>query len=68
MLVRVPVLGGLQDHILVILDLLWGPFGRPFWALLGYFFLIDFQGVSRTLQKSKRAGAEGDFWSVFGVQ
>ena len=66
MLFRVPVLGGLQDHILVILDLFRGPFWKPFWALLEHPFFIDFQGVSRILPKSKMPENGRDLRPVWG--
>ena len=37
-----PLLGGLWELILVILEHFWGPFWRPFWSLFGYHFCIDF--------------------------
>ena len=66
MLFRVRVLGGLRDHILMILAPFWGCFWRPFWALLGHLFFIDFQGVSRILQKSEPGWSGGDLRPVWG--
>ena len=37
-----PVLRGLWEPILMILDHFWCPFWRPFWSLVGYNFCIDF--------------------------
>ena len=65
MLFRVRILGGLRDHILTILDLLWGVFGRQFWSILGYRFWIDFRRVSPKV----KAGLELEvIWGVAGVQ
>ena len=66
MLFWIPVLGGLQDHILVILDLFWGPFWRPFWSLLGYRFCIDFRRVSRHPPKVKINLGWGRFMGYLG--
>ena len=66
MLFRIPVLGGLQDHILMILNLFWGPFWRPFWALLWCRFCINFRRVSRTLQKSKPPESGRSFGRYLG--
>ena len=57
------VLGWLQDHILVILDLWREPFWGPFWPPLGHPFLIDFQGVTPGVPKSQRRAGGGGDWS-----
>ena len=66
MLFRVPVSGGLRDHILVILDFFWGVFWRPFGALLGYHFWIDFRRISGALHKSKYTWRWGDLRGIWG--
>ena len=55
MLFGIPVLGGLQDLILVILDLFWGTF---FSSIFG-----GFPGLSKS---QSRAGVEGDLRGIWG--
>ena len=64
MLFRVPVLGGLQDHILVILDLFWDPLWRPhFWGTVFVSIFGGFPGLSKS---QSRAGGEGDLVGIWG--
>ena len=37
-----PLLGRLLEPTFVFVAHFWGPFGKPFWSLLGYHFCIDF--------------------------
>ena len=61
MLFWIPVLGGLQDHILVILDLCWGHFwGTIFASIFG-----GFPGLSKS---QRRAGGGGDLGGIWGPE
>ena len=66
MFFRVPVLGGLQDHILVILDLFWGPFGDHFGHFRGTVFASIFGGFPGLSKSQSPAGVEGDLVGIWG--
>ncbi len=66
MLFRIPVLGGLQDHILVILELFWGPFGDHFGHFWGTVFALIFGGFPGLAGISSRAGGGGDLRGIWG--
>ena len=53
-LLGAPVLGWLQDHIVMILALFWDPFWRPSWSLFWYHFVSNFRSPKHI---AKRTGA-----------
>ena len=66
MLFGIPVLGGLQDHILMILDLFGVPFGDHFCHFLGTVFASIFGGFPGLSQSQGRAGGDGDLGGIWG--
>ena len=65
---RVPVLGGLQHDILMMLAFFWGIFWRPFGALWGYLFapiLKEFQGPLKSQGWPK---VESDLVGIWGPE
>ena len=65
MLFRIPVLGGLQDHILMILALFWA-FGYHFGHFWGTVLASIFRGFPGTSKIQCRAGVEGDLGGIWG--
>ena len=66
MLFRVPVLGGLQDHMLVILDFFGVPFGDYFGHFWGTVFASIFGGFPGSSRSQRRAGVEADLGGIWG--
>ena len=67
MLFRVPVLGGLQDHILMILDLFSGPFLETILVTFGAPFLHNFsEGLQEAQKISSSPRVGGDLVGIWG--
>ena len=66
MLFKARILGGLRDHILVILELFGGPFGGHFGDFWGTVFASIFGGFPGLARISSRAWVEGDLSGIWG--